>query len=133
MTNYLKMGAETLQERMEAYGGVQVMYRRVSSKLSNFSFNIVAVPGRNPVDVVNSEGVVLRSQIQDFVVSIAKMQSKMSADPKTPVRGDEIVMKVGRHNVVFIVTADDFATSHYEPADSYGVAWRIHSKADRLA
>lgn len=121
------MGAETLQKRMELYGGVRVEYRRPGQ----FSFPIVAIPGRNPVEVVDQNGVVLRGQLQDFIVDIAKMKSLMSQDYR-PMRGDEIVMPLGDDRVVFVVNGEGFSTSHYEPADSYGVAWRIHTKSDRI-
>ncbi len=128
MTNYLEAGAKLLQDRMEAYGGISVTYRRPGV----FSFNIVAVPGRNPVDIVDRNGAVLRGQVQDFIVTIATMMRGMSADPKKPKRGDEIVSTFGELKIVYLVTGEDFATSHYEPADSYGVAWRIHTRSDRL-
>jgi len=126
--NYLKMGAETLQAKMELYGGVEVIYRRPGQ----FSFPITAVPGRNPVEITDQNGLVLRGQVQDFVFDIAKLKSMIVSDSiKRPLRGDEIVYEVAGERVVFVVNGEDFATSHFEPADSYGVAWRIHTKSDR--
>ncbi len=130
-TNYLEMGAEVLQERMETYAGLQATYRRVSSKVPKFSFPIVVVPGRNPIDIVDTNGVVLRGQAQDFSVMIEKWLARAAGDPKNPIRGDEIIVQLGQFKVVFVVSGEDFARSHYEPADSYGKAWRIHSKSDR--
>ncbi|MGB5334395.1 MAG: hypothetical protein WBN07_02160 [Woeseiaceae bacterium] len=127
MINYLAMGAEKRQEWMELYGGVQIQYRRPGS----FSFNIVAVPGRNPTDVFDQNGTVLRAQVQDFIVDIARFRRLMSTGDR-PLRGDEILMEVAGQTVVFLVTGEDIATSHYEPADSYGVAWRIHTRSDRI-
>ena len=127
--NYLRLGAETLQDHMEEYGGVEVTYRRAGA----FSFTITAVPGRNPTDVYDQNGVVLRGQIQDFTITIAVAKASMINCAQRPLRGDEIVMQVGDDNVVFVVNGEDFATGHYEPSDSYGVAWRIHTKSDRIA
>ena len=125
-TNYLQMGAEAIQKRMEAYAGLTVTYRRQG----HFSFPIVAVPGRNPVDVYDQNGVVLRGQIQDFTINIEKLTSQMTGI-KRPQRNDEIVVRLGDKEIVFTVNGEDFSTSHYEPSDSYRVAWRIHTKADR--
>ena len=122
------MGAETLQARMEAFAGVTVTYRRPGE----FSFSIVAVPGRNPVEIQDHTGVVLRGQVQDFTFEIAKLKAGMTADPQKPMRNDEIVMELNRSRVIFIVNAEDFSTSHYETSDSYGVAWRVHTKSDRI-
>jgi hypothetical protein len=128
MTNYLKLGAELLQPWMEQFGGATVTYRRKGE----FSFQVEAVPGRNPVDVTDSNGVVLRGQVQDFTFSIDKLTAGMSSDPKRPLRNDEVVYQVGNQTVVFVVSGEDFSTSHYEPSDSFGVAWRVHTKSDRV-
>lgn len=125
--NYLKLGAELLQSRMETYAGVTVTYRRTGE----FSFKVVAVPGRNPVDITDQNGVLLRGQVQDFTFEIEKLTAAMTGK-KHPLRGDEILMEVGDKTVVFVVNGEDFATSHYEPSDSYGVAWRVHTKSDRI-
>ena len=126
--NYLALGAETLQQRMEAYGGVSVTYRRPGV----FSFEIVAVPGRNPTDIYDQNGVVLRGQVQDFTCDIAKLKAGMADSTLRPLRGDEIVMQVKTDKIVYVVNGEDISTSHYEPSDSYGVAWRIHTKSDRV-
>ena len=131
MVNYLETGAELLQQRMEQFAGIEVTYRRSNPKYTGFAFRITAVPGRNPVDIVDANGVVLRGQIQDFVVSIEKMRSQFRGDPKVPVRGDEIEATISGMKIIFLVTGEDFANSHYELADSYGKAWRIHTKMDR--
>ena len=126
--NYLKMGAETLQAKMELYGGVDVVYRRPGQ----FSFSIRAIPGRNPVEITDQSGMVLRGQVQDFVIDIKSLKTAIQTDSiKRPLRGDEIVMELAGERIVFVVNGEDFATSHYEPADPYGVAWRIHTKSDR--
>lgn len=130
MTNYLKLGAETLQSQMERFAGEEVLYRRVTSASPRFMFRVIAIPGRSPVDIIDKNGTVLRAVIQDFHVEIAAMRKKMEA-PKTPLRGDEIVMTLAGRKIVFVVSGEDFSASHYEPADSYGIAWRIHTKADR--
>lgn len=125
--NYLAMGADWLQERMEQYAGVTIQYRRPGT----FSFNIVAVPGRNPTEVFDQNGTMLRAQVQDFIVEIDKFKRLMSTGDR-PLRGDEILMEIAGQTVVFLVTGEDIATSHYESADSYGVAWRIHTRSDRV-
>jgi len=113
---------------METFAGVKVRY----SRANQFSFDIIAVPGRNPVDMVDSEGLVLRGQIQDFTVNIVKLRDKLG-DPKRPLRNDEIMMEMPFGKIIFVVNAENVATSHYEPSDSYGIAWRIHTKSDRYA
>ena len=128
-TNYLKLGAEILQSQMETFAGVTVTY----SRPGKFSFEIVAVPGRNPVDVVDNDGLVLRGQIQDFTVNAKTLQTLMTSDPKYPVRNDEIVMRLATGLVVYVVNGETISSSHYEPSDSYGIAWRIHTKSDRHA
>ena len=126
--NYLAAGAQILQDRMEVYGGVTVTYRRPGE----FSFQIVAVPGRNPVDMFDKNGVVLRGQVQDFTVAIVKLKAGMSSSIRRPLRGDEIVMQMTDSQIVFLVSGEDISTSHYESSDSYGIAWRIHTKSDRF-
>lgn len=128
MTNYLSMGAEKLQQLMENYGGVNVTYRRTGV----FSFTVAAVPGRNPTDVYDQRGVLLRGQIQDFTIAISKLTAGMTSGSARPLRGDEIVMQVGEYSTVFVVNGEDFSTGHYQPSDSYGIAWRIHTKSDRI-
>lgn len=127
-TNYLKLGAERLQAQMESYGGVEVIYRRVGQ----FSFPITAVPGRNPVEITDSNGVLLRGQVQDFIFNIEALKASMHFPPKRPMRGDEIVSSLSGERVVYVVNGEGFAVSHYENADSYGVAWRVHTKSDRI-
>lgn len=112
---------------MEQYGGVTVTYRRPG----DFSFRVEAVPGRNPVDIIDHNGVVLRGQIQDFTIAIAKLRKHFTGI-KRPMKNDEILMEVAGQMIVFTVNGEDFSTSHYEPSDSYGIAWRIHTKADRV-
>lgn len=126
--NYLALGAETLQRRMEQYGGVTVTYRRPKS----FSFRVVAVPGRNPVDIYDQNGVMLRGQIQDFTIAVDKLKAGMNSGVRRPLRGDEIVMELKTNTIVFLVSGEDVSTSHYEPSDSFGIAWRIHTKSDRV-
>lgn len=126
--NYLQIGAQVLQDRMEQYGGLTVEYRRPGE----FAFPICMVPGRNPTEITDVNGTLLRGQVQDFIVDICKLRNQMS-DPKKPLRGDEIVANwADGQRIVYIVNGEDIATSHYEPADSYGVAWRIHTKTDRI-
>jgi hypothetical protein len=112
---------------MEEYGGVTVTYRRPGV----FSFRVVAVPGRNPVDIYDQNGVMLRGQVQDFTIAIEKLKVGMAGGIQRPLRGDEIVMAVKTDTIVFMVSGEDVSTSHYESSDSYGVAWRIHTKSDR--
>ena len=128
MTNYLAIGAVTLQERMEAYGGITITYRRPGE----FSFQIAAVPGRNPVELFDKQGVVLRGQIQDFTVAIAKFVAGASPGIRRPLRGDEIEYQINGLQTIFMVSGEDISTSHYESSDSYGIAWRIHTKLDRI-
>lgn len=128
MVNYLELGARTLQSRMERYAGIEAIYRRNGV----FSFPITVVPGRNPVEVVDQNGFVIKGQIQDFTVDIEKMRNRMPPGDDRPMRGDEIVIELGKDKVVFVVNSEGFTTGHYEPSDSYGVAWRIHTKSDRI-
>lgn len=127
--NYLQRGAELLQQRMEKFAGLTVTYTRPNL----FSFDIVAVPGRNPVELVDQNGVVLKGQSQDFTFSIAEMKSRMTNNPKTPMRGDEIKVSLPFGIVFFTVNGDGFSASHYTPSDSYGIAWRVHTKVERYA
>ena len=125
----LARGAQLLQSRMQKHAGLPVTYGRPGKFTIN---SLIAVPGRNPVDIVDRNGVVLRGMVQDWIFTIDELVSQMTADPRRPVKADEITAIVGSFRIVFIVTAEDFSSSHYEPADSYGVAWRVHTRSDRL-
>lgn len=124
----LHRGAKLLQSKMEQHAGVDVTYRRGNE----FTFQLRVVPGRNPVEITDTNGMVLRGQVQDFSIDVSTFENKVPSGAARPKRGDEIVMTVGRHQVVFTVNGEDFATSHYESSDSYGVAWRVHTKSERI-
>lgn len=127
--NYLKRGSELLQQKMEQFAGLQVTYRRPNE----FEFQIWSVPGRNPVEIVDSNGVVMKGQSQDFTFNVATLIEGMIRDPQRPRRGDEIEATLPTGTVVFKVSGEDFASDCFEPSDSYGIAWRVHTKADRYA
>ena len=126
--NLLSMGASWLQDRMEESAGIQVMYQRAGQP----AFPLKVVPGRNPVEITDQNGVVLRGQVFDFTVRASNLLARLQGGVQRPARGDEITAVIGSFKVTFVVTGEDFSTSHYESADSYGVSWRIHTKSDRV-
>ena len=120
--NYLQQGAKVLLERMQSYAGVNITYRRGSTM-----YHLTAVPARVVTDQATDSGVVMREVSRDFIIAIADLKY---LNPPHPQRGDEIVQLGDTEGWVFIVTGEATATSHYEEADSYGKAWRVHTKRD---
>lgn len=122
MANYLELGARILLDRMKSYAGVSITYRRGSNL-----YHLTAVPARVVTDQATDSGVVMREVSRDFIISVSDLKY---LNPPHPQRGDEIVQLGDDESWVFIVTGEATATSHYEEADSYGKAWRVHTKRD---
>ena len=108
--------------RMQQYAGVQVTYVRVGQQAATFT----AVPGRVPASLYDAQGASLRVVVNDFIID---RKDLAGFAPPSPVRGDKII----RGDQTFLVSGEDLGTTHYEDGDSYGVAWRVHTKLDRHA
>ena len=122
----LEQGARQLLNGMRNYAGVRVTYVR-----NDKSVSVLSVPGRVVSSVYDETGVMLRAISRDFIIDRADLED---FDPPVPQRGDKIIQSVGSaKNETFIVAGEDLGTTHYEEADSYGVAWRIHTKRDKHA
>ena len=87
-----------------------------------------ATPGRVITEVHDENGVMLKLVTRDFVISTKALAG---FDPPNPIRNDEVYAEDLGHT--FTVNAEDLFGSHYEEADSYGVAWRVHTKRDKRA
>ena len=125
--NLLEQGANYLLTAMQGSAGRQIKYRRPST---GQSVTFTAVPGRVPAQVYDERGVLLRTVSNDFIFN----RSELGAfTPPNPVRNDEITQTLNGKSEVLIVNGENIGTSHYEDADSYGVAWRVHAKRDRDA
>lgn len=119
--NYLRAAAETLQTRMEQFASETVMYCRDGQA----PFPVVAVPGRTVAENQDASGFIVRTTTRDFTIRVAALRGL------TPKRNDVIKMKIGNEEHIYTVNGD-FGGVHYEPVDSYGIAWRIHTKLDRI-
>jgi len=127
MTNYLELGARTLLSRMSQYAGSEVEYLR---KSTGESVNLIAVPARVISATYDANGILLRNVNRDFIVD---RKWFLNFQIQYPVRNDEIRQTLNGFVEVFLVNAETTAMSHYEEADSFGVAWRIHTKRDHYA
>lgn len=125
MTNYLELGAGILRDRMAQYGGITITYKR-----GGYTQRIKATPARVVTDQLQDNGVVYREVSKDFIIA---QDALAKFDPPVPQRGDHIIHDLNEQRHTFIVTGEGSFTSHYEDADSYGAAWRIHTKRDRYA
>lgn len=125
--NMLEQGANFLVTSMQKHAGRTITYRRPST---NQSVTFVGIPGRVPAQVYDERGVLLRAVSTDYIFN---RQELASFEPPYPVRNDEITHTVGGQAEVLVVSGENIGVSHYEDADSYGVAWRVHAKRDRYA
>lgn len=122
--NYLQKAAETLQRNMERDAGLTVMYHRQGIP----AFPVVAVPGRTQADNDSGTGFIVRTVTRDWVIRKALLKAKGISEPK---RNDKIVVKFGDDEHTFLVNGDS-GISHWDEADSYNIAYRIHSLRDTV-
>jgi len=75
-------------------------------------------------DVLAEESFETRGRAQDWIVKVEALA--VSGVPFEPAAGDRIrVRRAGKPWTYEVAELGDHAA---EPADAYGVAWRIHSK-----
>jgi hypothetical protein len=122
MTNLLQQAANVLQTEMERSASETVSYRRVSGGLP---FDVLAIVGRSIVDQDSGEGFILRIVARDFAIRQSALNNIQ------PARGDIITQTINGVSVVFLVEGGP-GQPHFEETDGYGVAWRIHTKRDKV-
>lgn len=126
MSSILEQGAAVLYTRMRQYAGVQTVYRRKGQQ----ALSITAIPGRVLSETQNADGAIFRETKRDFVYARSDFAT---LDPPQPVKGDTIEQTVGNVVETFNVGGEDLTSPPFEEADSYGVAWRVHTKRVKRA
>ena len=121
MPNLLQQCAEMLQQKMEESGSEMVEYCRPGGA----AFPVRAVIGRTISQNDAGSGFIVRVTMRDFIIRQSELKGLI------PKRNDEIRQKIGDITAVFTLNSDS-TESHYEETDGYGVAWRIHTKRDKI-
>jgi hypothetical protein len=83
-TNLLDIGAKFLADQNIAHMSRQVTYKR-----GNQSVVIAAKPGRTPLEDVQADDTIIRSESRDFIVRGADLV--LAGVPVTPADGDQII------------------------------------------
>ena len=122
--NLLARGAAYLQNQMIRVASVEIVYVRPGKQPVRGR----AIAGQLVTDNENVNGFVVRSVTRDFTISQTLLTD---AGLGKPLRNDEIWQRINGVDHVFVVNGDSFATGHYEESDTYGVAYRIHTRKDR--
>lgn len=119
--NLLQQAAIQLQSRMEANASESVVYTRTGY----LDITVSAVIGRSIVEQDSGEGFMLKVVARDFTISQAALLYL------NPARGDKITQTMNDSVVEFFVEGGP-GQPHYEETDGFGVAWRIHTKRDKV-
>ena len=90
---------------------------------------VTAVVGGSADNSETETGLAIQTHYRDFTIST---DSLLALSPPYPVRNDKIVVVRGTEVLTYIVNADG-GVSHFEEADAYNVAWRVHTIRDVIA
>lgn len=125
--NYLAKAANYLQDRMEASASERVRYVRAG----HLSKQVQAIIGRIDSELEDTAGFALKTNTWDFTIRRDFFYTQFPDEP-APKRNDEIWHRVGTSWNVYTVNSDGFVDGHYVASDGYGVAFRIHTRLDRV-
>lgn len=103
-----------------AAAGVEITYSRGDN-----SVTITAVPGQQPFEAIDQNGVVVESIAQTFVFKQSDLVLGGSA--ATPQRNDLITRTVNGQTAQYRVLVD-YGSPHYRDTDGFGVGFRVFAK-----
>lgn len=120
MTNILQDGAAWLGGQLNDHAGLSVVYQRGASSVS-----ITATATMHEYEVVDDDGFGIVMLSRDYIVHAADMI--LSGAEIAPRAGDRITETIQGVVCVFEVMA--LGQKHeYEPLDTDGLMWLIHTK-----
>ena len=107
--------------RLKSSAGQSVTYTRDGLG----SVSIIAAVGRPEYRTDEQTGLIDRIVGRDFIIE--RKDLVISGNQLTPMRGDKIVLTHHGESLTCEVLPDG-GIPHYEEADEFGHAWRIHTK-----
>lgn len=141
----LKRGAEVLITKMEKHGSVEVEYERPGcgkvQKLDDDGnpvfddddkpiYRVVAVAGQSTHGQEPDVGIIDRVARADFTIRRSRLV--INGERITPRRNDIIRLWSDDGTLYEGRVLGDDGIPHFEPADDYGIAVRIHTKRDEV-
>jgi len=121
MADLLQEGAAWLETMRVAHVSQTVMYERGED-----SVEVQATVGRKSYQVDGGYGAAVWADSTDFIVGAADLV--LAAETVLPQAGDRVRVTEGEAVQLYEVMSPGGEMSHYEPADPYRRAWRIHTK-----
>ena len=114
----LSDGANLRDDLREDIGGQSILYQRGST----LSAAITARVGVVTREIISGDAV-LAIHGTDFIFAIADAVWSQNATAFTPLAGDRVTYG----GLIYEVAAIG-GVQHYEPSDSHGVSWRVHTQ-----
>ena len=121
MANLLEQGAAWLDAQRAKHASQTVTYERGED-----SVEVQATVGRKSYQVDGGYGAAVWVDSTDFIVAAADLI--LAGETVLPQPGDRVRVAEGSTVQVYEVMSPGGEMSHYEPADPYRRAWRIHTK-----
>jgi hypothetical protein len=119
MSNLMQTGQAWLAGQLKAHVSTPVVYDRGGQTVT-----LDATFGRTDAERVDENGVGIREEIVDFLVTAADLVIDGAA--VLPKRGDAIRYTDGAVEKTYEVMT--VGEGHYRPADPFGTMLRIHTK-----
>jgi len=121
MADLLKQATDWLETMRKAHASRSVTYERGGD-----SVEVLATVGRKFYQVDGGYGAAVWVDSTDFIVAAADLV--LGGETVLPKPGDRVRVTQGEETGVYEVMAPGGEMSHYEAADPYRRAWRIHTK-----
>lgn len=123
MPNAFQSAIRNAQRTVARHAGLRVRYESGDHRVEQLR----ATPAAVSAEVLVEEDLGVRALSQDWLVD--RDQLRYQGQRQKPAAGDRLVLlddADGARRVYEVVALG--GGSHYEPADPYGLQWRIHSK-----
>lgn len=120
MTDMLRRGQSWLADKLKTHASQSVTYRR-----DNIEVKVAATIGRSMYEQDDGEGVIVRSQVRDYLIDTADLLS--SEIGSLPKRGDEIHEVDGNLIHIYEVMALG-GDPPWRYSDPFRLKLRIHTK-----
>ena len=121
MADLLEQATDWLETMRKAHASRSVTYHRGED-----SVEVLATVGRKSYQVDGGYGAAVWVDSTDFIIAAADLV--LGGETVLPRPGDRIRVTEGEETGVYEVMAPGGEMSHYEAADPYRRAWRIHAK-----
>lgn len=121
MPNAAARAIALMQRTVARQTGLSVRYQSAGTEL----IGILATPAQVSAEVLAEEELGVRAIAQDWFLNTADLV--FAGSRRKPLVGDRIVVKDPAGDRTFEVCPLG-RSSHFKPADRFGLQWRIHSK-----